>query len=178
MKKIELQNPLILLLILGFFFSCQSPVDSTEQIEINASEFAIKGSYNNDLIGQYLRIKDALVATDAEEAANAAKNLENILLNEKNILVDLRNLNLIIEEIINNKDIKDKRISFYELSKYLVKALKNKSIETNQDQDIYIQFCPMAMNNKGAIWLSTDYNILNPYYGETMLKCGVVRDTI
>lgn len=178
MKKIELQNPLILLLILGFFFSCQSPVDSSEQIEINKSEFVIKSSYDNDLIGQYLRIKDALVATDAEEAANAAKNLKNILLNEKNILVDLRNLNLIIEEIINNKEIKDKRISFYELSKYLVKALKNKSIETNQDQDIYIQFCPMAMNNKGAIWLSTDYHILNPYYGETMLKCGVVRDTI
>ena len=73
MKKIELQNPLILLLVLGFFFSCQSPVDSTEQIEINESEFAIKGSYNNDLIGQYLRIKDALVATDAEEAANKIK---------------------------------------------------------------------------------------------------------
>jgi hypothetical protein len=178
MKKIELQNPLILLLVLGFFFSCQSPVDSTEQIEINESEFAIKGSYNNDLIGQYLRIKDALVATDAEEAANAAKNLENILLNEKNILVDLRNLNLIIEEIINNKDIKDKRVSFYELSKSLIKEFKNKSIETKEGQDIYIQFCPMAMNNKGAIWLSAEYNVLNPYYGETMLKCGVVRDTI
>ena len=178
MKKIELQNPLILLLILGFFFSCQSPVDYSEQIEINKSEFVIKSSYDNDLIGQYLRIKDALVATDAEEAANAAKNLKNILLNEKNILVDLRNLNLIIEEIINNKEIKDKRISFYELSKSLVQALKNKSIETTEGQDIYIQFCPMAMNNKGAIWLSTEYNVLNPYYGETMLKCGVVRDTI
>ena len=93
MKKIELQNPLILLLILGFSFSCQSPVDSTEQIEINESEFAIKGSYNNDLIGQYLRIKDALVATDAEEAANAAKNLENILLNVKNICLNCANLN-------------------------------------------------------------------------------------
>ena len=55
MKKIELQNPLILLLILGFFFSCQSPVDSSEQIEINKSEFVIKSSYDNDLIGQYLR---------------------------------------------------------------------------------------------------------------------------
>lgn len=178
MKKIELQNLLILLLVLGFFFSCQSPADSTEQVEINESEFAIKSSYDNDLIGQYLRIKDALVATDAEEAANAAKNLKNILLNEKNILVDLRNLNIIIEEIIDNKDIKSKRVSFYELSKSLIKELKNKSIETKEGQDIYIQFCPMAMNNKGAIWLSAEYNVLNPYYGETMLKCGVVRDTI
>lgn len=178
MKKIELQNLLILLLVLGFFFSCQSPADSTEQVEINESEFAIKSSYDNDLIGQYLRIKDALVATDAEEAANAAKNLKNILLNEKNILVDLRNLNIIIEEIIDNKDIKSKRVSFYELSKSLIKELKNKSIETKEGQDIYIQFCPMAMNNKGAIWLSAEYNVLNPYYGKTMLKCGVVRDTI
>mgnify|MGYP001181908162 FL=1 len=178
MKKIELQNILILLLVMGFFFSCQSPADSTEQVEINESEFAIKSSYDNDLIGQYLRIKDALVATDAEEAANAAKNLKNILLNEKNILVDLRNLNIIIEEIIDNKDIKSKRVSFYELSKSLIKELKNKSIETKEGQDIYIQFCPMAMNNKGAIWLSAEYNVLNPYYGETMLKCGVVRDTI
>mgnify|MGYP001291622701 FL=1 len=178
MKKIELQNLLIRVLVLVFFFSCQSPADYTEQVEINESEFAIKSSYDNDLIGQYLRIKDALVATDAEEAANAAKNLKNILLNEKNILVDLRNLNIIIEEIIDNKDIKSKRVSFYELSKSLIKELKNKSIETKEGQDIYIQFCPMAMNNKGAIWLSAEYNVLNPYYGETMLKCGVVRDTI
>jgi Cu(I)/Ag(I) efflux system membrane fusion protein len=181
MKKIELQNPLIVLLILGFFFSCQSPADSAEQIEINESEFAIKSSYDNDIIGQYLRIKDALVATDAEEAANAAKNLKDILLNKKNLILlshDSSNMNLIIEEIINNKDIKDKRISFYELSKSLIKEFKNKSIETKEGQDIYIQFCPMAMNNKGAIWLSAEYNVLNPYYGETMLKCGVVRDTI
>jgi Cu(I)/Ag(I) efflux system membrane fusion protein len=181
MKKIELQNPLIVLLILGFFFSCQSSADSAEQIEINESEFAIKSSYDNDIIGQYLRIKDALVATDAEEAANAAKNLKDILLNKKNLILlshDSINMNLIIEEIINNKDIKDKRVSFYELSKSLIKEFKNKSIETKEGQDIYIQFCPMAMNNKGAIWLSAEYNVLNPYYGETMLKCGVVRDTI
>jgi Cu(I)/Ag(I) efflux system membrane fusion protein len=181
MKKIELQNPLIVLLILGFFLSCQSSADSAEQIEINESEFAIKSSYDNDIIGQYLRIKDALVATDAEEAANAAKNLKDILLNKKNLILlshDSSNMNFIIEEIIDNKDIKSKRVSFYELSKSLIKEFKNKSIETKEDQDIYIQFCPMAMNNKGAIWLSAEYNVLNPYYGETMLKCGVVRDTI
>jgi Cu(I)/Ag(I) efflux system membrane fusion protein len=181
MKKIELQNPLIILLILGFFFSCQSPADSAEQIELNESELPIKSSYDNDIIGQYLRIKDALVATDAEEAANAAKKLKDILLNKKNLILlshDSSNMNFIIEEIIDNKDIKSKRVSFYELSKSLIKEFKNKSIETKEGQDIYIQFCPMAMNNKGAIWLSAEYNVLNPYYGETMLKCGVVRDTI
>ena len=181
MKKIELQNPLILLLIFWGGVSCQSPEDSSEQIEINRSQFALKNSYDNDLIGQYLRIKDALVATDTVEAANAAKNLKNILLNEENLIElsqDSSNMNFIIEEIIDNKDIKSKRVSFHELSKSLIKELKNNSIETKEGQDIYIQFCPMAMNNKGAIWLSAEYNVLNPYYGKTMLKCGVVRDTI
>ena len=181
MKKIELQKILILLLISVVFFSCQNTENSSEQMEINELELPIKSSYDNDLIGQYLRIKDALVATDAEEVTDAAKNLKNILSNEKNLLLlshDSTNMNFIIEEIIDNDDIKSKRVSFYELSKSLIKELKNKSIETKEGQDIYIQFCPMAMNNKGAIWLSTEYNVLNPYYGETMLKCGVVRDTI
>ena len=116
MKKIELQNKLIVLLILEFFFSCQSPAYSAEQIEINESEFAIKSSYDNDIIGQYLRIKDALVATDAEEAANAAKNLKDILLNKKNLILlshDSSNMNLIIEEIINEMEGDKKMIKEY-----------------------------------------------------------------
>ena len=43
---------------------------------------------------------------------------------------------------------------------------------------IYIQKCPMANNNKGAIWLSTDEEIRNPYYGDAMLTCGSVIDTL
>lgn len=37
---------------------------------------------------------------------------------------------------------------------------------------IYVQNCPMADNNKGADWLSMEKEILNPYFGQSMLKCG------
>jgi len=36
----------------------------------------------------------------------------------------------------------------------------------------------MADNNNGAFWLSLEKEIRNPYYGEAMLKCGEVSQTI
>jgi Cu(I)/Ag(I) efflux system membrane fusion protein len=39
---------------------------------------------------------------------------------------------------------------------------------------IYVQFCPMADNNKGANWISKDKEIKNPYFGKSMLTCGEV----
>jgi Cu(I)/Ag(I) efflux system membrane fusion protein len=43
---------------------------------------------------------------------------------------------------------------------------------------IYVQHCPMADSNKGADWLSTEKNIMNPYFGASMLTCGEVTNTI
>ena len=43
---------------------------------------------------------------------------------------------------------------------------------------VYVQHCPMADNNTGADWLSLDEKILNPYFGDKMLKCGKVTETI
>jgi Cu(I)/Ag(I) efflux system membrane fusion protein len=36
----------------------------------------------------------------------------------------------------------------------------------------------MANNNNGAIWLSTEKDIKNPYYGDDMLTCGSVIEEI
>lgn len=46
------------------------------------------------------------------------------------------------------------------------------------EKTIYVQHCPMADNNAGADWLSLDQQIRNPYFGDKMLKCGSVTDTI
>ncbi len=45
-------------------------------------------------------------------------------------------------------------------------------------QKVYYQYCPMAFNNKGAYWLSNQREILNPYFGNKMLKCGEVADSV
>jgi hypothetical protein len=46
------------------------------------------------------------------------------------------------------------------------------------DKTLYQDFCPMASNNKGAIWLSETEEINNPYFGSKMLKCGSVQKQI
>jgi Cu(I)/Ag(I) efflux system membrane fusion protein len=43
---------------------------------------------------------------------------------------------------------------------------------------IYYQYCPMAMDNNGAAWLSASSEIQNPYLPTTMLECGEVKDTL
>jgi Cu(I)/Ag(I) efflux system membrane fusion protein len=42
---------------------------------------------------------------------------------------------------------------------------------------VYKDFCPMAFDNKGAVWLAESEEIRNPYFGETMLSCGEVKET-
>ena len=39
----------------------------------------------------------------------------------------------------------------------------------------YEVFCPMAFDNSGASWLSQKNEVLNPYFGASMLKCGEVK---
>ena len=42
----------------------------------------------------------------------------------------------------------------------------------------YVAYCPMVDDNTGAYWLSEFEEILNPYFGSMMLRCGEVRETI
>lgn len=48
-----------------------------------------------------------------------------------------------------------------------------KTFET--EQKLYQDFCPMADEGKGAIWISEVKDIKNPYFGPEMLTCGSVR---
>lgn len=43
---------------------------------------------------------------------------------------------------------------------------------------LYKQYCPMALNDKGAYWLSAQSDIKNPYFGDAMLTCGEVQETL
>ena len=43
---------------------------------------------------------------------------------------------------------------------------------------LFVEFCPMADNDRGANWLSKNKEIKNPYFGTSMLKCGEVKDEI
>ena len=46
------------------------------------------------------------------------------------------------------------------------------------EKTLYQDFCPMASNGKGAIWLSEVEEIKNPYMGSKMSTCGSIQKQI
>ena len=39
-------------------------------------------------------------------------------------------------------------------------------------------YLKLANSNKGAYWLSKEEVVMNPYFGDAMLKCGEVKQVI
>ena len=131
-----------------------------------------KMEFSNDTVSQafvnYLAVKDAFVKTDAKAAASASKDLQMSLENSNPEVA------AIAGKIAASEDVNVQRELFSELTAAMGPILK----EAITSGKIYKQFCPMAFEGKGDYWYSNSSEIRNPYYGDMMLKCGRVEDTI
>jgi hypothetical protein len=126
------------------------------------------------LLTQYYNIKDALVAGNGTAASQKAeefvKNLNSIdykIISEGNANALLKDAGAISEA----KDVKKQREYFENFSTNMIALAKSVKLTI---QPIYQDYCPM----KKASWLSSDKAIRNPYYGNSMLTCGSVVETI
>lgn len=68
-----------------------------------------------------------------------------------------------------------KRENFIYLSQPLIKIVESFG---PGDETLYVDYCPMANNNKGAFWLSQSEEIRNPFMKEAMRSCGEVKQVI
>lgn len=137
------------------------------------------------IAGVYLSLKDALVASDQQKAAenvdailDKTKKVDMHLVKDKAHIYWMEQLKAIQahgKKITETEDIEEQRKQFDFLSQALIKSLKVFGVEGDT---FYVQHCPMANNNQGADWLSNHEKILNPYFGDKMLTCGTVQDTI
>ena len=121
-----------------------------------------------DVVEGYLALKDALVASDAENAQDQAIELLQTVDATKMPDVQQR-----VKEMAAATDLAVQRTYFDSLSVALYDHLK---AQPNTDQTLYKQYCPMAFDNRGAFWLSANREIENPYFGDEMLKCGRVEE--
>jgi len=143
------------------------------------------GNQLSSIFSAYIIFKDKLVESDANaaftESQNLIKQIESTNMNlftgdshnywmTKSMLV-LTSL----KEIKQNGNIDEIRKSFIPISENLIKIFKAFGTGNNK---AYVQFCPMANQNIGAFWLSSQKEIKNPFYGSMMLTCGETRDTI
>jgi len=138
------------------------------------------------MVNDYYKLKDALVATKAGEADAAANKLiasagtlqQTIATDTATalkpyldtILAQSKAMTAMMDETCEKK-----RVNFESISVAMFEMLKKAELKNG---NVYRQYCPMAFNDKGAYWLSNTDEIKNPYFGDKMLECGEVLDSL
>ncbi|WOO42968.1 efflux RND transporter periplasmic adaptor subunit [Rubellicoccus peritrichatus] len=83
----------------------------------------------------------------------------------------------LIHTMLAAKDLNAIRRPYFEiLSNAFIAAAKENSSEMTGE--IYLMSCPMVYDDRGAAWLQTNDEVMNPYFGEEMLMCGEVLEKL
>ncbi|MEN3322214.1 DUF3347 domain-containing protein [Mariniflexile soesokkakense] len=175
-----------------------------QHTEMNANENHSEMNHNNDdghynvekkemavgnnqdvnaevVLKDYFNLKDALVADNNAKAkelgAALVKSLSTLNVSkftdaQKAELKDIIEDAMEHAEHISKSPIEHQREHFKTLSKDITDMVAI----TGTANTLYQQFCPMY--DKGSAWLSMNKEVLNPYYGSKMLKCGTVKKEI
>lgn len=139
----------------------------------------------SEFTNQYFNWKNALVESDfADSKKSAGKLLQSLQSVDMKLLDDKahqfwmeqeRPLRKTIELLSKAENIEEQRTHFAVVSNALIEVAEifGLTIDT-----VYVDYCPMALNDKGAFWLSEFEEIKNPYFGDAMLQCGEVKKMI
>ena len=125
----------------------------------------------NAVYEQYTKLTTALTAgniAEAKIASNAIETGARIIPGGKSIAASAA-------KITKAPTLEAQRTAYEKLSNDIIAFVKKAGVS---DGELYVQYCPMAFNDKGAAWLSSSKEIRNPYFGKKMLNCGEVKETI
>ena len=158
--------------------------DDATKVEVNTDATSVTQTtfYINEIISDYLKLKNALTKDDTKGAANAGKTLYATFNKVNNNTIDPKLKTEYIDIADDAKEhtehigdnvgkIDHQREHFVMLSKDVNDLIKIFGAK----QKLYQDFCPMYNEGKGAIWISESKEIKNPYYGSKMLTCGSMK---
>jgi hypothetical protein len=142
-----------------------------DQSKTQATTASFKDSKLGTAYTLYLKVKDALVASNADEAKKAASELQKSLKDVKGSADALA----ATTKLASTNALDEQRQIFSTVSNEMAVLVKGGQLSEGA---LYLEYCPMANGNEGAYWLSNEKQIKNPYFGDAMLKCGSVKETI
>ncbi|MEN8124481.1 MAG: efflux RND transporter periplasmic adaptor subunit [Bacteroidota bacterium] len=141
----------------------------------------------SNVVDAYIILKDALTKDDATTALKQAKNVKSTVKKVDMLLLhgdahniwmkSLKQINKNITTIQNSNNIEVQRKAFGLLGKNLSYVIDFTGVKSPDNKPLYLEFCPMADNNKGSYWLSYEKEIKNPFFGKKMLRCGEIIRT-
>ncbi|MFT7464285.1 MAG: Cu(I)/Ag(I) efflux system membrane fusion protein [Pseudohongiellaceae bacterium] len=131
------------------------------------------------LLAPYLGLQSALANDDAAAARDAARQFSEALEQASPGELDLgdqeswKALRTSLETdsagLSATLNLADIRGAFAPLSQTMIRAFEGLGRLSEQGWGVF--HCPMALG-EGASWLSPSDEVLNPYFGESMLHCG------
>lgn len=146
-----------------------------EAVEVQVQAAPAKARINNDVLDavfrQYNLLTEALTVEDLAEATNAANGIEA----GAQHLAGGSGIASAAAMITSATSIDAQRSAYAKLSQEMEAMIKKAGLEKGE---LYIAHCPMALNDKGGSWIAMTKEIRNPYFGDEMLTCGGVEDTI
>lgn len=131
----------------------------------------LKNDKLNAVYQHYIHLTTALTNDDAAEAKVAASAIEA----GAREVDGASGIAAAAAKVTTAPDIEAQRVAYSGLSRDIAALIKKDGMSGGE---LYVVFCPMAFNNKGATWISGSQEIRNPYFGEKMIRCGEVQDTI
>ncbi len=173
----NLSNILIIIVLQTGLTACtqqNKEAAQTEKVEtvVNAAaNFNIKDESQQAVLNQYLSIKDALVASNSGSAQEGAKKLQETLAKTSGFETAQK----MVDSIATTSDLAQQRKVFTNLNNELIPIFRKAVLSKGA---FYVQFCPMANEGSGGYWLAQEEEVRNPYYGDEMLNCGEVKETI
>lgn len=126
------------------------------------------------LLTSYYSLKDALVSSNATTSAlSASEFIAALNAFNKDVITEQSRTALVSDAsaISHTNDLKVQREKFATLSTNMFELAKTVKLSS---EPVYQQYCSM----KKASWLSNAKAIKNPYYGNAMLTCGSVKETL
>ena len=139
-----------------------------------------------EIVTAYLQLKNAFTKDNSNDAATAGTSLETafktfdktaLSADQKKAFEDVEDDAREHAEHIgkNGGNIAHQREHFVMLSKDMADLIKTFG---SGGQTLYKDFCPMANDGKGALWISEVKEIKNPYLGSKMPTCGTMKEEI
>lgn len=159
-----------------FIVACSQSTDQAnttkDSVSVKTADApVIKSDTTEQVYNDYIKLKDVLVLSDAAKAQEAGKNLANSLSKIKGC----ENTAALASKIASTTDLASQRTDFTALSADVIALMKHSDLTSGK---FFVQHCPMANDGEGGYWLSSQEEIRNPYYGDEMLECGSVKETI
>ncbi|MEQ8472642.1 MAG: DUF3347 domain-containing protein [Marinoscillum sp.] len=139
---------------------------SSQKMEPMFKDKALGSSYTH-----YIHVKNALVVSDFQNAKSASESLVKALHNVKGS----DKVHAEAAKVAQAGSPENQRKAFAALSNEMATLVRGANISMGE---LYLEYCPMANSNTGGYWLSNEKEIRNPYFGDQMLKCGSVKETI